>query len=121
MNVILWIVQGLLALLFALHGWMMIFPAKEPMEWTSYLQAIPPLLRRVIGVLEVLAAIGLILPQMSSLLPWLTPMAAAGLAVLMVLAILFHVRRQEYANIGFNLILLILSAFVAYGRFVIRP
>ncbi len=70
---------------------------------------------------EVLAAIGLILPWLTHILSWLTPLAAVGLVIVMIGAIIFHIRRQEYPNIIFNLILLVMAAFVAYGRFVLVP
>lgn len=94
------------------------FPKKEHMEWISCIQAIPPVLRRFIGVLEVLAALYLILPQLISVLPWLTSLTAAGLAIIMALATVFHLQRKEYTNIPFNLALLVMSAFVAYSRLV---
>ena len=119
MNVVLWIVEVLLALLFAVHGRVMLFPEKEQTQWMPYIEAIPSALRRFIGAVEVLAAVGLILPQLTNILPWLTPLAGAGLVIVMVLAIIFHIPRKEYPNIIFNLVLLILSAFVVYGRFVI--
>jgi ABC-type transport system involved in cytochrome c biogenesis permease subunit len=55
------------------------------------------------------------------ILPWLTPLAALGLAILMVLAIGFHCTRREYPNSVFNAVLLALAAFVAYGRFAVAP
>lgn len=63
----------------------------------------------------------MILPDATGILPWLTPLAAALLALMMLLAAGFHLVRREYPNIVLNLILLALAAFVAYGRFVIVP
>jgi uncharacterized membrane protein len=74
-----------------------------------------------IGVSELLGGIGLILPALSHILPWLTPLAAVGLAVVMVLASGFHATRREYSHIATNVVLFVLAAFVAYGRFVIAP
>jgi len=73
---------------------------------------------RVIGGLEIVAAVGLILPAATGVLPWLTPVAAAGLAVLMVLAVVFHARRGERASIVLKVILGAMAALGAYGRFV---
>jgi hypothetical protein len=81
--------------------------------------AIPTGFRRFIGIAEELAALGLILPGLTHVLPILTPPAAVGLIIVMVSAIIFHIPRKEYQNIVFNVILLALSAFVAYGRFVL--
>ena len=72
---------------------------------------------RLIGAAEVLGAIGVVLPALTGILPWLTPLAALGLVLLMVGAALTHLRRTEYGNIAVNSVLLVLVAFVAYGRF----
>ena len=60
-------------------------------------------------------------PALTRILPWLTPLAAAGLVIVMASASVFHIRRQEYPNIAFNLILLVLAAVIAYGRLVVAP
>ena len=119
MNIVLWVVQGLLAVVSAVHGRAMLFPQKPQTDWMPYIHAIPPALRRFIGLAEVLAALGLILPQLINIWLWLTPLAATGLVVIMLLAIGFHILRREYPNVVFNLVLLMMSAFVAYGRFVV--
>jgi len=77
--------------------------------------------RRFIAVAEVLAGIGLILPVLTGVLPWLTPLAAVGLMIVLAGAVIFHIRRKEYPNILFKLVLLAMTAFVAYGRFVVVP
>ncbi len=59
------------------------------------------------------------LAAVTGIQPWLTPLAAAGLAVVMLFAIVFHIPRREYSNIVFNLILLALAVFVSYGRFAL--
>ena len=77
---------------------------------------------RLIGVLEVLAAVGIVLPQWTGILPWITPLAAAGLALTMIGAMILHLRRGEgVKSVLDNIILLLLTAFVAYGRFVLVP
>jgi len=122
MNTVLWIVQILLALLFLFHGWMMLTTTtavSQPMM--GYVLAIPVPFRRFIGVAEILAGVGLILPALTGILPWLTPLAAVALVIVMIGAVLFHIPRKEYPNIVFNLILLALAAFVAYGRIVVAP
>ena len=72
---------------------------------------------RLIGALEVLGAIGLVLPALTGVLPWLTPLAALGLVATMVGAILTHLRRNENSAIAVPVVLLVIAAFVAYGRF----
>lgn len=74
-----------------------------------------------IGALEVAGGVGVIAPAVTDILVWLTPLAATGLTLLMISAIIFHVVRHEYPNIAINLILGLLAAFVAYGRFVLVP
>lgn len=72
---------------------------------------------RLIGAVEVLGAIGLILPALTGIVPLLTPIAATGLALVMALAIVVHARRKESSAIAFNAVLLIMAAVIAWGRF----
>ena len=76
---------------------------------------------RLIGILELLAGIGLILPQLTGILPWLTPLAAVGLVLTMIGALIVNVRNDNRLVIIENIVLLLLAAFVAYGRFVLFP
>ena len=121
MNIALWIAQVLLALDFGIHGWEMASLTKTPLTGFTYITDISPRSRRFIGIAEILATFGLILPGLTGILTWLTPLAAVGLVIVMVGAIPFHLRRKEYANIALNVILLALAVFVAYGRFVVLP
>lgn len=72
---------------------------------------------RLIGVAELAAALGLILPAATGIAPMLTPVAATGLVVVMVLAAITHARRKEPGAIAFNAVLLVLASVVAWGRF----
>lgn len=124
MDTAIWIVQIVLALGFVMAG---IAKATQPldklserMKWIPGVQ--PPTLVRVIGTLEVLGAIGVILPALTGILPWLTPLAAIGLALIMVLAITFHLRRHDPSmQLMVNIVLLALALFVVYGRAVAVP
>ena len=123
MNIVLWIVQILLALAFLMAG---ILKSTQPldrlaarMQWVNSLR--PPRLVRVIGALEVLGAIGLILPAVTGILPWLTPLAAAGLVLTMIGAMMLHARIGEGSRIAPNIVLLLLAAFIVVGRFVVMP
>src|SRR5947208_9848061 len=122
MNIALWVVQILLALAFAAAG---IVKATQPTERLAtsmgWVEDVAPRTVRLIGILEILGAIGLILPAVTGIWPWLTPLAAAGLALTMVGAMITHGRRGEYSQIGVNVVLLVLTLFVVYGRFVIVP
>lgn len=118
MNIALWVLQILLGLAFVFHAYVLLRPAPERLQsGMSYVLEMPARLRMFAGVAEGLAGIGLILPALLRTLPWLTPVAAAGLVVLMLGAIVFHVRRREYPNIGLNAVLGVLAAIVAWGRF----
>lgn len=119
MDAILWIVQVLLAVMFAVHARVMWSPPPNVQERMAYVRDLQPGLRRFIGVAELLAAVGLILPALTRIVPILTPLAAAGLVIVMGSAAVFHYTRREYPAIVFNLVLLTLAAFVAYGRFVL--
>jgi hypothetical protein len=81
----------------------------------------PGVFLKVVGILELMGAAGLILPGLTKILPILTPIAAVGLVLTMVGAIVVHLPRKEYANVGGNVVLLLMAAFVAYGRFVVMP
>ncbi len=122
MNIVLWVIQILLALAFALAGFI---KTTQPIEKLStrmgWVKDIPPRIVRLIGVLEILGAIGLILPAVTGIWPWLTPVAAAGLVLTMVGAMITHGRRGEFSSIGVNIVLLALAAFVLFGRFIIVP
>ncbi len=121
MNIALWIVQGLLALAFLLAGSMKAFApmttVKKNMPWANDFEAFV----RFIGVAELLAALGLILPAITGIQSWLTIAAALGLVVVMVSASVFHASRREYQNIGMNVVLLLLAAFVVLGRWALAP
>ena len=119
MNIVLWIIAGLLALAFAGAGLMKLAQPKEKlaasgMGWTEQFS---PAAVKAIGALELLAAIGLILPAALDIAPILVPIAALGLIALMIGAALTHARRKENPMIGANLLLLVLAAVVAWGRF----
>ena len=123
MNVVIWIVQGLLAFAFLMAGSMKLMRSRgqlrEQMGWVDdFSQGFV----RTIGALEVLAAVGLILPMLFGVLPWLTPIAAVGLVVIMTGAATTHARRgNEGALIGVTSLLLLLAAFAAVGRFWLVP
>ena len=124
MDIILWILQVLLAVVFLGIGFSHAFRfdqmAAQPQ--TSWMLAVGRQQMRAIGILEILGAVGLILPALTGILPWLTPLAASALALLMVFAIVFHARRPgEGANIVFNVVLGIVALVIAVGRFAIEP
>jgi uncharacterized membrane protein YphA (DoxX/SURF4 family) len=117
LHVTLWTAQLLLALAFGMAG---IMKSTQPvaelavaMSWTG---DVPAPLVRFIGASELAAALGLVLPAATRIRPLLTPLAAIGLALVMVLASLFHISRGEWFALPLNLVLGSLAAFVAWGR-----
>ncbi len=121
MEIALWVVQVLTALAFGVHGWSMLFRLERARERMLWVRDVPTELLRFIGVAELLGAVGVILPAATGVLPWLTVLAASGLIVVMVLAVLFHLVRREWPNIIINVVLGFLATVVAYGRLVIAP
>jgi uncharacterized membrane protein len=86
-----------------------------------WMRAVPAPMVKTIGILEILGAIGLIVPALTGVLTWLTPLAALLLGVVMVLAAAFHVSRREAPNAFFNAVLGLLAFAVAFGRIVVSP
>lgn len=118
MNIVLWIVAIALALAFLAAGLSKLVQSKEKlaprMAWVEDFETGPI---KTIGALEVLGAIGLVLPGVTGIAPILVPLAATGLALLMIGAIVVHARRGETQAIPVNVVLLLLAVFVAWGRF----
>ncbi|WP_327108259.1 DoxX family protein [Nonomuraea glycinis] len=119
MNIALWIVAGLLALLFLGAGAMKLTQPKAKLAASglSWTEDFSDNTVKAIGGLEALAGLGLILPAALGILPVLTPLAATGLVLVMIGAAITHVRRKEYPVIAANVVLLVAAAFVAWGRF----
>ena len=119
MNIALWIIAGLLAAAFLGAGLMKVSRPKEKlaasgMKWTDDFAGRTV---KLIGTLEILGAVGLILPGALGIAPVLVPVAAVGLALIMVGAAITHGRRGETQMIVGNVILFVLAVFVAWGRF----
>jgi len=119
MNTILWVLQVFLAGTFVYSGIMKSTQQREKLMrigQTGVADLSYPLIR-FIGVIEILGALGIILPQALGVLPVLTPVTATGFAVVMILAAQIHVKRKEFLSFSFNLFLLLISVFVAIQRF----
>ncbi|MFI1992641.1 DoxX family protein [Actinoplanes sp. NPDC020271] len=119
MNVVLWIIAGLLAAAFLAAGAMKMLQPKEKLiaSGLGWAADFSDGQVKLIGLAEVLGAVGLLLPALLDVAPVLVPMAATGLAITMIGAIVVHVRRKENQAVLPSLILLVLSAVVAWGRF----
>lgn len=122
MNIALWAVQILTALAFLAAGFPKTF---QPIELVgkrmSFARVLPAWSVRFIGIAELLGAIGLVLPPLVHILPWLAIVAAIGLGIIMVGAIIYHVMHKETNHAVTPLVLLLLTLFIAIGRLVIAP
>lgn len=119
MNVVLWVLQGLLGAAFLMAGLMKMTQPKDKLApRLPWVEDYSVGTVRFIGVAELLGALGLILPAATGILPILTPIAATALTVVMVLAAITHGRRREPSAIAFNAVLFTLLAVVAGGLFV---
>ncbi len=119
MLIAVWIVSGVLALAYLGSGGMKAFrPLSALAEPMPYTKDLPAWVTRAIGVAEVLGAIGLIVPVLTGILPILTPIAASGLALIQLAAIIFHfVRKEAEPRLLVNVLLLAAALFVAIARF----
>jgi uncharacterized membrane protein YphA (DoxX/SURF4 family) len=122
MGIALWVIQVLVAVAFLGAGATKLSQPKEKLvKNMAWVEDFSQRTVRLIGALEVLGAIGVVVPALTGVLPWLTPLAALGLVLLMIGAALTHLRRAEYGYIAMNTVLLVLAAFVVYGRFFALP
>ena len=114
LDVVLWVAQGFLALFFFAGGAPKVL-GRGIDRWTGF-SDLPRAQVILVGVAEVLAAIGLVLPKATGMLPWLTPLAAIGLAVIGLMAAGFHVRANEHLNVLETSLLACIGAVIAVGR-----
>jgi len=119
MNVVLWILQVLLALAFLAHGWLFLAPPPEIAAKMN--ETLPRWFQLFLGVAEILAGVGLTLPGITKIKPWLVVWAAGGIMIVMVAATAFHVMRGEISSAVVTLVLLAMASFVAYMRLRVRP
>ncbi|QCX37903.1 DoxX family protein [Aureibaculum algae] len=116
-HISLWIAQGLLVVMFIMAGAMKLSqPIETLTESLPWVTSVPNLLVKFIGLSEFLGALGLLVPSIFRFKPFLTVWAAIGLAVIMILAAIFHATRGEFSAIGMNMILMSISLFIAWGR-----
>ena len=121
MNIFLWILQVVLGLYFLAIGIMhFVIPPGLPAQM-AWMYELTPTLHYISGAAEILGGLGMVLPAVTRIQTRLVPLAALGLSLVMLLAIIYHAARGEYQNIAFNVVLLAATAFVAYGRWKLRP
>ena len=119
MNILLWVLQVLLALAFAAHGALFLFPPAAVVEQMN--ATLPRWFQLFLGVAEVVAAVGLTLPGAARIQPWLVSWAAAGLMIVMISATIFHMVRGEVSSAITTTVLLAVVTFVGYMRWRIAP
>ena len=119
MNILLWVLQVLLALAFLAHGLLFLFP---PAEMVAQMNAsIPRWFQVFLGVAEVMAAIGLTLPGVTRIKPGLVVWAAVGIMIVLISATVFHVVRNEVSSAVITLVMFVLATALAYLRWKVLP
>jgi hypothetical protein len=119
MNIVLWVLQVLLALAFLAHGGMLLFPPAAIVDQMN--ASLPRWFQLFLGIAEILAAVGLTLPGVTRIQPWLVSCAAAGIMFVMVCATVFHLMRGEVSSAMTTVVLLAVATFVAYTRWRVAP
>ena len=111
-----WVLSIVLAVVFLVTGVNRAFRYEKARDLFPWVKDVPRALVQFIGIAEILGALGLILPALTGIYSWLTPVAAVALALLMLMAAVFHALRREKAEAALNVVLLIMLAFVASVR-----
>ena len=120
MNIVLWVVQIFLALLFIAAGAQKLMQPREDLmqgSFTAYAADFSSGFLRMLGVLEILGGLGVVLPHATGILPWLTPLAAMGLAIIMAIAANVRLRRGEQQMAIVTAVFMLMALFVVYGRY----
>ena len=121
MSLLLWILQALAALVYGASGVMKVFMLAKIREGVRSFDALPPVVWKVLGLLELACVVGLIVPGVCHWRPGLTGWAAAILAAESLVFVGVHTKYRETGTIAMCVFLGLLMAFLAYGRFVLRP
>lgn len=119
MNILVWVLQICLAAAFLAHGLLFLFPPAEMVEQMN--ASLPRWFQVFLGVVEVLAAVGLTLPGITRVYPRLVVWAAVGVMVVLVSATVFHLVRGEISSAVITTVLLAVATFVAYMRYRVMP
>src|SRR5512145_466590 len=122
LNITLWVLQVLLACFFVMVGYShALMPFDQIAQQAAWMNDVPRWLSLFIGYAELAGGLGLIIPAATRIAPWLTPLAALGLAAIMILALLFHIVRGEASVVGIHALLAALALLVAWGRWRKAP
>ncbi len=121
MRIVIWILQIAIAGMFIMSGFMKVSTPievmAEKMPWVKEMSG----LVRFIGISEILGGLGLVLPSLLKIKPFLTTWAGIGLALIMLFAMVFHIARSEYSSLPINIILGGIALYVAYARVKTHP
>jgi uncharacterized membrane protein YphA (DoxX/SURF4 family) len=119
MNIVLWVLQLLLAAAFLAHGWLFLSP---PPEYVAQMNAsLPRWFQLFLGIAEVLAGVGLTLPALTRIMPFLVVWASVGIMIVTVSATIWHVIRGEFTSAVITLVLFVMAAFLACMRHRVLP
>ena len=121
MHIALWVAQIVLAAFFIMGAIMKFLPIEKMSQMMPWMGEVPALAVRLLGVVDLLGALGLLIPSMLRIRPRLTPVAAVCIITLMLCAIIFHISRNEAHAIGVNIFSIALAAFIAWGRWKKAP
>jgi uncharacterized membrane protein YphA (DoxX/SURF4 family) len=119
MNIVLWVLQVLLAAAFLAHGWLFLSPPPDIAQLMN--ASLPRWFQLFLGVAEVLAAVGLTLPGLTRVQPWLVTWAAVGVMIVTVSATAYHLVRGEMSSAVTTAVLLAMATFVAHMRHRVLP
>ena len=119
MNILLWVLQILLAVAFLAHGLLFFFPPPEIAALMN--ESLPRWFQLFLGTAEVLAAVGLTLPGVTRVMPGLVTWAAVGIMIVMISATIYHIVRNEISAAVTTFVLLLMATFVAYMRYRVLP
>ena len=121
-NVILWILQAVVAVMFIMPGFMkMLLPIQTLSAMLPWTGQVSPYMVRGLGLIDVLGGVGVVLPSLLLVKPQLAGTVAIACILLMISAIIFHISRGEASVIGFNIVVIFILAFIAWGRNIKAP
>ena len=122
MNIALWALQIIVGLAFILAGFMKVTqPIPTLAKSMAWVNSFSQPFVRFVGVVEFLGGVGLIVPAATGILPWLTILAAAGLAIVMIGAVIYHLQHREFNRVAPSAVLLVLAVLILIGRWFVSP
>jgi putative oxidoreductase len=121
MEGIAWVFSIVLAIFFLVVGYFMDYRYEKAKEYFAWISDLPEIIVRILGGLQILGAVGLILPMFSDTYAWLTAIAAGALAMLQLMAMAYNTRRHDFDSVWLNGLLAVMLLVVAYARWTTTP